>query len=214
MGNILNDVEAFMKKITNGVFLLESTRGSYAYVWVSEGASLLIDTSLPGKSAAMISELDSGGWHPTHILITHYDVDHIGNMARISEHFEATVLIPRQDVPYVTGEKSRPGVKRIIGALMKVSLPTTWAAIDANASVGGLTALASPGHTPGHLAYGADTVLFVGDAFRTRSGQPIPSPRILVWDSHLEAKSRTQLLNDFSGWICPAHGEPILWPRS
>lgn len=102
----------------------------------------------------MIAELDRGGWRPTHILITHYDVDHIGNMARISQHFAAAVRIPRQDVPYVTGEKSRPGIKRTIGAVMKVALPSTWSAIDADEIVGRLTALASPGHTPGHLAYG------------------------------------------------------------
>ncbi len=201
-----------MKQVTDGVFQIESTKGSYAYVWVNEDATVLIDTSLPGKSAAMIAELDQGGWRPTHILITHYDVDHIGNMASLSQHFTATVLIPRQDVPYVTGEKSRPGIKRIVGALMKVGLPKTWAAIDANEIVGGLTALASPGHTPGHLAYGTGSVFFAGDAFRTRGGQAIPSPRILSWNAHLEEKSRTQLLNHFVGWICPAHGEPILWP--
>lgn len=201
-----------MKQINDGVFQLESTRGSYAYVWVNEDATVLIDTSLPGKASAMIAELDSGGWCPTHILITHYDVDHIGNMARISQHFAATVRIPRQDVPYVTGEKSRPGIKRIIGVVMKVALPSTWSAIDADEVVGGLTALASPGHTPGHLAYGTGSVLFVGDALRTRTGQAIASPRILAWDSNLEEKSRTQLLNHFIGWICPAHGEPILWP--
>ncbi len=160
----------------------------------------------------MIAELDAAGVHPQKILITHYDVDHIGNMAMLSEHYSAEVWIPQEDAPYVTGEKARPGIKRMIGAMIKVDMPKAWSTLGAGHEVGGLYAVASPGHTPGHLAYRADQVLFVGDAFRTRGDQVIPSPRFLAWDRDLEKTSRARLLGDFAGWICPAHGEPLAWP--
>lgn len=201
-----------MKEIIQGVFQLESTRGSYAYVWSRNAQTTLVDTSLPGKGPGMISELDEAGLRPQNIVITHYDIDHIRNMALLAQHYGAHVWIPKDDAPYVLGDKSRPGIKRIIGAVVKIAMPPTWSPVESGQEVGGLNTIASPGHTPGHMAYAGDHVLFVGDAFRTRAGQVIPSPRILAWNTRLETTSRRLLLSEFSGWICPAHGEVIAWP--
>ena len=201
-----------MERITDGVHLLRSTRGSYAYV-VEGLEPVLVDTSLPGRAQAMLQELQAWGGSIRHILVTHYDVDHIGNLAPLAAALEASVWLPAQDVPCILGEKPRPGIKRLIGAMIRPPVPVRFRPVTSGMQIGPLQAVASPGHTPGHMAYQGGQCLLVGDALRTREGRVVASPAILSWDRGVEAESRRQLLHGFDGWIFPAHGEPLRWTQ-
>ena len=190
---------------------LASTRGSYAYL-VDGAEPVLVDTSLPGRADAIIEELRGLDRRPAHIAITHYDVDHIGNMGALAEHYGAALWLPAADVPYILGERPRPGIKRVIGALMRVAPPRSFRLLHSGDRVGSLEVVPSPGHTPGHVAFRGLGCLLVGDALRTTQGGISPSPSLLSRDRIQEAASCRNLTDGFQGWILPAHGEPLWWP--
>ncbi|MCY0877668.1 MAG: MBL fold metallo-hydrolase [Firmicutes bacterium] len=203
-----------MKEVGHDVWILESTRGSYAYWMASADGNILIDTSLPGRASAIQRELETHQATVAHILITHYDVDHIGNLAALAQWSQAQVWLPAGDVPYIVGERPRPGVKRYIARVMKAEVPRSYAMLHAGDAVGPLTAIASPGHTPGHLAFRGPGMLFVGDALAVRRGRPLPPARWLNWRHGLARQSADALLSGFvEGWLLPAHGEPLYWQR-
>ena len=71
-------------KITENVIKLNCTKGSYAYAVIGDKGVTLIDTSLPGRGNAILLELETYGINLLDIkkiLLTHHDIDHIGNAA-------------------------------------------------------------------------------------------------------------------------------------
>lgn len=201
-----------MREIVGGsdvrVFCLDSTRGSYAYLVVGS-RTILVDTCLPGRGPAIWAELKARDLTPTDIVVTHYDVDHIGSLAWLASQGSAAVWLPEGDLPYILGQQPRPGIKRVIGALMRPSPPSRYTPIHDGEQVGDLVAVASFGHTPGHLAYRGPGFMLVGDALSTKRGHPVPTPKILAWNSAVAQDTARRLLSGWQGWILPAHGEPV-----
>src|SRR5689334_3399746 len=112
-------------EITQRVHLLQSTNGGYVYLVLGE-EPILIDTSLPGRSATILRELQTLGLKPTdlaHILLTHHDVDHIGSAKALQQATGAKLWAPQEDLPYILGQRNRPGLKRLVQTLVKVEPP-------------------------------------------------------------------------------------------
>ncbi len=112
-------------EITTGVHLLKSTKDSYVYLVLGD-EPILIDTCVPGRSAAILAELETLGLKPTdiaHILLTHHDVDHIGNARALQRATGVKLWAPQEDLPYILGQRNRPGVKRLIQTFVKVEVP-------------------------------------------------------------------------------------------
>jgi glyoxylase-like metal-dependent hydrolase (beta-lactamase superfamily II) len=191
------------------VSLLDSTRGSYAYLVEDASHAILVDAGFTGKGPAILAELKGAGKTLTDIVITHYDVDHVGSLKALEDAGDVRIRLPADDAPYILGEKPRPGIKRLIGAVVRAAPPARWTPIRGGERVGPLTAVASAGHTPGHLAYQGPGFLLVGDAITTRGGGAGPSPAMLAWNAKLMRTTAAGLLSGFRGWILPAHGEPL-----
>lgn len=198
-----------------GVHKLASTRGAYAYLVVGEAsgagssAAVLIDTGLPGRAAAILSELAALGVGVlSDIVLTHGDVDHMGNFARLLRATGARGWIPAGDRPYILGLRPRPGVKRVVGAVVHAEVPAAAEDLYDGDCIGRLVAVASPGHTPGHLAFRGPGFLAVGDALTFRAGRVVPSGGLMAWNASLARESASRLLGGFTGWVLPAHGEP------
>ena len=112
-------------KVTDSVYMLDCTGESHSYI-ILGGEPMLIDTCIPGKGPKILSELASIGVKPQdikHILLTHHDVDHIGNAAFLQQASGADVWASAVDIPYIMGQKTREGHKKFISMLMKVRLP-------------------------------------------------------------------------------------------
>jgi glyoxylase-like metal-dependent hydrolase (beta-lactamase superfamily II) len=204
-----------------GVIQLRSTRGAYAYVVAAretdadDGSSpptgpVLIDTGLPGRAKAILAELRQHDV-PTlsDIVVSHGDVDHIGNLAALVEATGARAWLPKGDRPYIMEGRPRPGVKRLIGAIVHVRPPAAAADLIGGDRVGPLVVIATPGHSPGHLAFAGPGFLAVGDALASVRGKIVPSHGLLAWDSAEAAASATRILAGYRGWILPAHQEPF-----
>jgi glyoxylase-like metal-dependent hydrolase (beta-lactamase superfamily II) len=190
------------------VYCLEATRGAYAY-FVDGREAVLVDTSFPGHGPAIAKELGGMLRRLRDIVVTHYDIDHIGSLDWLCRETGARAWVPAVDAPYIRGEKPRPGIKRLIAAVIRPDVPRDLHLLEPGDQVGPLTAVAAPGHTPGHMAFRGLGCLFVGDAFATRHGAPAPSPRFMAADHPRALETMAALLAGYQGWILPAHGEPI-----
>ena len=155
-----------------------------AYLIAGEGAAL-IDSGLPKKERTLVKALRAAGRKPAdlrHVLITHYHADHAGSLAGLEEMTQATTYVGALDAPVVRGEQPMAGPNpaslagRVLGPLMK-RLPQNRLAparVDHELTdgeeldiAGGLRAIATPGHTPGHVSFlwpEHGGVLFAGDA--------------------------------------------------
>lgn len=198
------------------VVRLESTRGAYAYLVRAAADSgdagvgaVLIDTGLPGRARRILDEIAQAGERVTHIVITHGDVDHVGNLAEVADATGAQVFVPAGDRPYILEGRARPGIKRLVGAIVRVSAPASARDVRGGDRIGPVVAVDSPGHTPGHVAYAGPGFLAVGDALTIRQGRVVPSSGFMAWDGHASRRSAEKLLAGYRGWVLPAHQEPV-----
>jgi len=207
-------------QITDHVLSLDAARQSHVYAIVQDDGAVLIDTSMPGPGQAIAAEVRASGIDTVKaILLTHHDVDHIGNAALLQDEFGCPVYISATDLDYVTGAKHREKTKRLIGALIKVRPPKDLRPLPEGQLLG-VTILPTPGHTPGHTCYLSDGVLFAGDLMSTRDGVLRHSQPIMTWNMPDVLRSVASIKSCGAKWVCPGHGAPVqadaqtVWPDS
>jgi len=198
-------------KIKENIYLLDSTAGSYAYLIAGE-EPILIDTGYPGRSKKIIEEIIRLGINPrdiAHILLTHHDVDHIGNAKALQLATGARLWASKEDLPYIQGERNREGIKRIVQAIIRVDNPRVDSIFTKGQKIGSVEIISTPGHTPGHVSFLYEDVLFVGDLVRTNKGKLKRFPSFSTWNKVISDISLQQIKSFNFEWICPAHGEPV-----
>jgi len=87
-------------KVTDDVYALDATKRNYAYLILGE-ETILVDTGRPGQGKAILNELKSMNIKPEdikHILITHHDIDHIGNLALLEKETGASIWASKEDI--------------------------------------------------------------------------------------------------------------------
>lgn len=196
-------------KINDRVYMLDSTKGAYAYLIMGQDV-MLIDTGFPWQRRAILKELAGMGVQPgdiRHILLTHHDLDHIGNAAALQELSGAQLWASAEDIPYMTGAVHRPSFKKYLPYLIPVKKPGQVAAYGER--VGEVTVMPTPGHTPGHVCLLYERILFVGDLVKNYKGSLIPYPSGWNWDDRLLLDSVKRISQSDYDWICPAHGSPV-----
>ncbi len=165
-----------------------------AFFIVGEGGLTLVDSGLAKKKDIILGAVAGAGKQPAdlrHILITHHHIDHIGSLAGLKEATGARCYVHPADSPIVRGEEPQPGpnpgslLGKLAGPLLsRMSPPAPPAEVDVEVAdgeelplAGGIKAVHTPGHTPGHLSFllPSKNVLFVGDAAANmlRLGLPI-----------------------------------------
>jgi glyoxylase-like metal-dependent hydrolase (beta-lactamase superfamily II) len=198
-------------KVTEEVYALDSTKGNYSYLIMGE-ETILVDTGRPGQGKGILKDLNLLGVKPgdiTHILITHHDVDHIGSLAFLQNATGAKIWASMEDIPYIYGEKSRPGIKKLVSIIMRMEKPENITPYSKNQRIGDIEVIPTPGHTPGHVSLLYKDVLLVGDLFKTSKGKISPMNSFMNWDDEVLAESINKI-NDYEfKWVCPAHGKPL-----
>ena len=196
-------------KIEENVYALESTKGSYAYL-INDKEMILIDTGNPRKFKNILKEIESLNIKPKnikHILLTHHDVDHIGNAALLQEETGATLWAPKEDIPYILGDKSRPGIKKIAALLLRSKKPEKIEAYN-DQKIGDIEIIQTPGHTPGHVSFLYKDIFFTGDLVRNSNGLK-KLPKMGNSDEKSLNESIFKMSKYSFKWVCPAHGEPL-----
>jgi glyoxylase-like metal-dependent hydrolase (beta-lactamase superfamily II) len=186
-------------KIEENVYALESTKGSYAYL-VEDKETILIDTGRPGKVKNILKEIESLNIKPEnlkHILLTHHDVDRIGNAALLQKETGATLWASKEDIPYILGDKGRPGVKKL-GSLfmrfMRVKTPEKIKSYNDH-NIDDIEIIPTPGHTPGHVSFLYKDILFAGDLVRNSNGVLKKPPAITNADEESIKESILKMSN-------------------
>jgi len=154
------------------------------------------------------------------ILISHQHIDHAGGAAAVAEATGARVHIHDLDATeLVAGAKPRDGFGRhwytrpIAQGSNLFPLPAADVhhhPADGEELPMGLTAIHTPGHTAGHMAYfwpDHGGVLFVGDALANLRGKLGHAPVAADWDGVIESARKLAQL-DFEVAVF-GHGRTI-----
>jgi glyoxylase-like metal-dependent hydrolase (beta-lactamase superfamily II) len=184
----------------------------------------LVDTGLRGSAAAILPAATRLGASIRRIVLTHAHGDHVGSLDSLMAALpSAELAIGKREARLLakdlsldadekgktlfgfTGARAQPGVLLVEGD-----------------RIGSLKAIASTGHTPGHMAYldVRDNSLIAGDAFTTQTGlvvagvfKPIfPFPALFSWNAVLSAKSAAKLRGLNPSVLAVGHGPTIASP--
>ena len=193
-----------------------------AYV-VDDGDTTLVDAGWPGDESTVRDGLRTAGVDPAdvdRVLLTHYDADHVGTLARLTPALDAPVYVHEREAPYVAGDRLPPWTARNgLEALhrlyyRRLSLPDLpIRGLDDGDEVGGFRAYHTPGHTPGHVAYVHEglSVAFLGDLVYGLGDDLRPTGRLTSYDATRVLESVRSLCRrapEFE-YACPGHGPPL-----
>lgn len=169
----------------------------------------------------------------TGIIITHYDIDHLGCLSELKEHFPSVkVYASAIEANYISGKEKSPRLKQaedLYEALPEVRKP--WAlhfqdmlrsippvAVDEVFPVNAITdftddlkIIPTPGHTPGHISLflEREQILVAGDAMLYHDGAfDIANPEYT-----LDRRAAVDSIREIREWaprkiIC-YHGGPV-----
>lgn len=194
--------------------------GVNAYLLDDDGTLTLVDGGTPWGVSKLAREIEETEYALTdieRILLTHYDIDHVGGLVRLG--IDAPVYVGMPDGAFLTGRKQPPltnpkGIlQRVLGPFMR-GHDLSIEAVEDGDEIGSFTAYHTPGHTPGHMAYLSESLSlgFVGDLIIEREGELVPSPWYLSYD----AKRVTESIRDLADrqpaieTIGFGHGVPFL----
>jgi glyoxylase-like metal-dependent hydrolase (beta-lactamase superfamily II) len=164
-------------EIVPGIHQIDGVNGN-CYVIVRDGL-ILIDTGLPRTSKKILGyiqeTLKRGPSEISTIILTHYHIDHTGNVYVLKNLSGAKVAIHEADADFVSGRKPQPAPKgglgmliRILGIFFRSKFVEPDIRLKNGDTIAGLTCLHTPGHTPGStcLFDPVSKVLFCGDILR------------------------------------------------
>lgn len=207
-------------KVKENIYMLECTRkkvlyhgracDSMVYAILEPDGISLIDSGFPPFSYAILEEIRLLGQHRLplkQILLTHADLDHIGNAAWLQEKTGCTVWISRLEQEYLIGKRNRLSNKQRMCEEFHLQLPRVEV-YPGSGAVGDFQILATPGHSAGHVCILYRQVLFGGDLFSLSDG--IFSGANPEWteDPALAACSLDLLRPLKFTMLCPGHGTP------
>ena len=136
----------------------------------------LVDTTMGRSAKGLIEAASSAGAPIRRIALTHGHGDHVGLLDALRDRLgsDVEVLVPELDEQILAGEKEG-------------KFPGSWPKVRTRADrrlkpgdrVGSLEVVATPGHTPGHVAYldTRDRAVIAGDTF-TSYGRVMTSDKL------------------------------------
>jgi glyoxylase-like metal-dependent hydrolase (beta-lactamase superfamily II) len=184
----------------------------------------LVDTGLRGSSGAILHAAADLGASIRRIVVTHAHIDHIGSLDSLMAALPSAELtigrrearLLAKDLTLDAGENG----KKLFGFIGAKARPSRL--LEEGDRIGSLKAVASPGHTPGHMAYldVRDNALIAGDAFTTQTSvvvagvfKPLfPFPALFSWNAVVSGKSAAKLRGLNPSILAVGHGPTIAAP--
>ena len=196
-----------------------------AYLVEEEDGLTLVDTGISGTQKKILAASEALGRPIVRIVLTHGHGDHIGSLDALAAQLQdAEVLISASDARLLVKDLSLdPGEPqtKIKGSLPGAKTQPTRTLSEGD-RVGSLEVVASPGHTPGHIALldPRDRTLYCGDVFSTLGGVATSAkinPRFpltvpATWHKPTEVESARKLRGLDPARLAPGHGKVVEAP--
>ncbi|MCX6020235.1 MAG: MBL fold metallo-hydrolase [Chloroflexi bacterium] len=207
-------------EIVPGVHRVPGVRGGNVYLILGQRAAL-IDSGFSGNEAAVTAYLDELGVplaHLTVLLATHRHGDHTGSLRQLRRATGADVAAHQSDAVLRWQPNTGPSPARrwtakwagkLVGRTVADRFVNDGAVFDEHR---GLTALHTPGHTPGSLCFWLpeERVLFTGDTVLShgdRLSRPLSAPGP---HNALLEQSLTRLVALEPAVVASGHGAPVM----
>lgn len=191
-----------------------------AYLADDRGDLVLVDAGTPRSGQAIADGIREAGHRVAdvdRVLVTHYDVDHVGALSKLG--LDAPVYLGRADAEVLAGQR-KPTARNHKGLLQRVgdafvSVPDVPVRpVEDGDRIGSFTAYHTPGHSPGHVVYAAESpsVAFLGDLVREEGGRLEASPWAMSYDTDEVERSVRRLAREVPSFEMAAmgHGTPIM----
>jgi glyoxylase-like metal-dependent hydrolase (beta-lactamase superfamily II) len=199
--------------------LANATR-SNIYVVREDGGDTLVDPGPVGTAPAILALDRAGALRLRRVILTHAHPAHAGSAARVIRGTGVAAWVHELDAPYVDG-REQPLLPRgrrgqLIAALGRVvdlcpPLYRTERLVD-GVRIGDLLPVATPGHTPGHVAlyHERDRALLCGDAVLHDGARlHLPEPSLSEEPERARTSLRALAELDCEALLC-GHGPPLL----
>ena len=196
-----------------------------AFLVEEDDGLTLVDTMLPRSAGAILKA--AGGREIKRIALTHAHGDHVGSLdALVAQLPGVEVLISGRDARLLakdmTLDAGEPDAK------LRGSYPGTETrptrTVEAGERIGSLEVVASPGHTPGHVAFldTRDRTLYCGDTYSTLGGVAtsakvnprFPLPGLATWHGPTVLESAKALRALDPARLAPGHGKVVESPAA
>jgi glyoxylase-like metal-dependent hydrolase (beta-lactamase superfamily II) len=197
--------------------LIQITRLRFvnAYLVREEDGFTLVDTTTNGATDDLLSAAEEGGAEIRRIALTHGHGDHVGSLDALKQRLgdSVTISMPEIDARIHAGEKVVEG-----------KLPGMWPKLETTPDirlapgdrVGSLEVVASPGHTPGHVAFfdTRDRSVIAGDVFTSYGRLAVsshfywrfPFATMATWDRAKDIESARALRELDPSLVVVGHG--------
>ena len=194
---------------------------SNLYLCIDDDGLTLIDSGKPNSLKRVMAVVADLGYQPAdvkRIVITHADWDHTGSVAAIQAATGAMVYAGKKTAVYLQSATSPKHLPRLLTLILfpinrykAVEAVTTVQIGESLPVLGGLQAIATPGHTDDHLSFYSPTtgVLFAGDALNMWNGRLNRTPALITADEKAADQSAINLLALSPTIIACGHGTPL-----
>jgi glyoxylase-like metal-dependent hydrolase (beta-lactamase superfamily II) len=209
--------------VTQNITQLTRIRFVNAYLVREDDGFTLIDTTTGGAADDLIAAAKDLGGELRRVAMTHGHGDHIGSADGLKERLGESVeiLVPDTDARILAGEKVVDG--KLPGSWPQVrTAPDTR--LNAGDRVGNLEVVASPGHTPGHVAFldTRDRTLIAGDVFTSYGSLHVtshfylrfPFAAMATWDRAKDLESARSLRGLDPAILLVGHGPATREPAA
>jgi len=197
--------------------------GSSAFLLLEEQVTV-IDAGWRGNGRRIVKHLGRLGRTSSeisHIISTHYHLDHIGGIAHLKNNSSGKVALHEFEVQYVQPGEGvglpnpvhHPLLALCMSPLMSLLKPEGFS-VDLPledgtqmGQLGGMNVVHTPGHTPGSISlhFPQAGLLMVGDALQVKNGLLMPPSRIFS-QNWVQAINSLSVLTEYDfDIVCLSH---------
>jgi glyoxylase-like metal-dependent hydrolase (beta-lactamase superfamily II) len=195
------------------------------YLVAEDDGLTLIDTGLAGTHRLILARAAGLGMPIVRIVLTHAHRDHRGSLDALAAALPGVQVIASEREAALLAGNTEPRDHEPAGALrggFRAAATRPARLVADGDAIGSLRVLATPGHTPGHLAFfdTRDGTLYAGDAFTTTRGVATsavvpwryPMAGLATWNRGLDLESARRLRDLDPVRLASGHGPVVEAP--